>query len=169
MKDSFKDGWPPLRRPAPPMPPPPAAPESRKPRFKLTTQKIKVAERDVVKQCLTFLALHGWVAHRLPVGKLKSPAGGWITLYPEGTPDYLCAHRAYPAFYLETKRPGEKATMAQTVTHNEKRIVWGLKTVVVDSVDQLAVWLIEQFPDRQPLLMKGHHDTGPVTADPISL
>lgn len=104
--------------------------------FRLRPPKIKLVENDVERQCLDVLRLRGFNPIRLQSGKLKTPDGRWVTIGEVGIPDY-----AIPQFFLETKRPGGRLSEAQQTKIFELEKCWGLETVIVESVDELILWL----------------------------
>jgi hypothetical protein len=100
-----------------------------------------LVENDVEKTCLDALRWRHWRPERLHSGTFKSLDGNrFIKGHPKGTPDYVVTHAAYPAFYLEVKRPGEVPTPEQEQKHVELRLDC-LAVVTVDSYEALMEWL----------------------------
>jgi hypothetical protein len=106
----------------------------------LRRQELK--ETDVIKACLDLLDVRGWVHHRLHCGRFWTiPDKRVITMNPAGTPDFLCAHPRYPAFYMETKRPRGALTAVQ-----EFKKIWiersqHLCVIKIDNPYALKQWL----------------------------
>lgn len=113
-------------------------------KFRLKPPKLpQLTENDVERQVLDALRWRQWRPERLQVGKCKSLDGRrFLTLHPEGTPDYVVTHALYPAFYLEVKRPGGSARPGQLQVRAELGL-YGLAVVMVDGFEPLLVWLAE--------------------------
>lgn len=109
--------------------------------FRLTHPAPKLTENHVERACLDFLAMRGWKTHRLHCGRARFRDGSWVTLEPEGTPDWIAIHPQHPGFYLETKRPGKSISPGQNFKHTELRIGYRLQVVTADSVEVLIEWL----------------------------
>ena len=117
--------------------------------YKLTPYKPPPPkECEVVDECLQLLALKGWRTHRLHCGRAQFPGGRWVTLEPQGTPDWLVVCSGRPAFYLEVKRPGKRATAVQLTMHRMLRDGYQMKIAVVDGAAMLGVWLEKNYPNR---------------------
>ena len=111
------------------------------PRFRLRSPRLKVVENDVERACCDLLALRGYKVHRLHCGRAQFPDGRWVTLEEEGMPDWLVVHPLYPAFYVETKRPGAELSPAQAWMHRVLIHGWRLRVAVIDDPAELAEWL----------------------------
>ena len=113
-------------------------------RFSLTAPKVpKLKEKGVAEACCNYLLLRGWWPQRLQVAKVQLPDGRWFVAGEKGDPDYVVIHVRYPAFYMETKRPGGKRSPAQVQKHYEMTAAYKLTVVTIDSVERLASWLME--------------------------
>ena len=112
--------------------------------FRLKPPKpARLVENDVEAQCLDALRWRHWRPERLHAGTVKSLDGRrYIKLHDRGTPDYVVTHAKYPAFYLETKRPGKTPSPEQERKHQELRL-FGLAVVAVDGYEALIAWLNE--------------------------
>jgi hypothetical protein len=108
--------------------------------FRLKSQKLELSENDVEEQCIGLLGLRGYKVIRLHVGRFQTIKGGWVTIGEPGLPDYVAVHKKHPAFFLEVKRPGKKASPEQERKHCELRIQ-GLPVTTADSVTGLKEWL----------------------------
>lgn len=107
------------------------------PAFRLNGGKIQLSENDVEKQCLDLLRLYGQNAIRLHAGTFVSLDGKrHVKGVETGTPDYCV-----PAYYVETKRPGKRATPEQERKIWELKKFWGLDTAVVSDPDELLEFL----------------------------
>lgn len=111
-----------------------------RPRFRLTSQVVRLSENDVERACCDFLRVRGYWIIRQHVGRARYSSGQWVTLCETGTPDYATQHRLYPGFQFEVKRPGAKPTPEQLRKHLELRSN-GLAVVVVDNAAALIDWL----------------------------
>src|SRR5215475_9052652 len=112
------------------------------PRFRLTSEKIRLSENDVERSCLDLLRLKGYRPQRLQVGRFKTSDGRWINVGEPGIPDYCV-----PRFYVETKAPGHSLSEIQQVRIMELERSWNVPVAVVDSVEALARWL-EEFEQK---------------------
>jgi hypothetical protein len=108
--------------------------------FKLTA--LQLNENDIEAACLDVLRVRLWKAFRLQSGTFRSAdLKRWIKGEPKGTPDYLVAHKRYPAFLLETKRPGGKLSEIQEYRVWEIQLGYGLAFFKADSARELGRWL----------------------------
>lgn len=108
--------------------------------FKLRPDgKIQLSENDVRNACLDLLRVNGWWPIRQHVGKFRAPDGGFITIGETGDPDYVVIKP--PSFFVEFKRPGGKLSEAQLRRHCQLEKFYGLRTIVVASVEELDDWL----------------------------
>lgn len=113
----------------------------RGPRFQLKGDRIQLSENDVRNACLDVLRAHGWWPIRQHVG-VFCPIGRpteVVTIGTKGDPDYLVVRA--PSFFMETKRPGGRLSDDQRRRIDQLQQFYGLKTVVVESVEQLIEWL----------------------------
>ena len=104
---------------------------------------LQPSENCVEAAVLTYLRLRGWLVKRQHVIRVKSASGNWITIGERGDPDYLALHSRWPAFAIETKRPGARAAAHQVAKHDEFRLVWRIPVVVADSLEMLKAFLAE--------------------------
>jgi len=104
---------------------------------------LQPSENHIEDAVLAYLRLRGWLVKRQHVIRVKAASGCWITIGERGDPDYLALHSRFPAFALETKRPGRKADAHQLAKHNEYQFVWKIPVVVADSLDALKTFLAE--------------------------
>jgi hypothetical protein len=116
-------------------------------------------ENDVEAQCLQVLRLRQYQPERLHSGTFKSLDGRrFIKGHEKGTPDYVVTHALYPAFYMETKRPGEGCSSDQERRHIELAID-GLAVVTVAGYEQLLAWVAQHEQHaraRWRILLEGH-------------
>ena len=111
-------------------------------RFKLTSGKIELSEKDVIQQCLDLLRCRGYWPQRNPVGRMRSLDGKRIMEFgPPGIPDYTAIHGEHPAFFIEFKRPGRKLRPAQRLRFAEIQQAYGLAAVRIDSLEGLVEYL----------------------------
>jgi hypothetical protein len=114
-----------------------------KPRFRLTSQKIELAEADVVKACVSLLQHHGYYPVRMPTGLYRTLDGQrMVPVGTPGFPDYVI-----PAFCVEFKRPGGVLSPDQERKIEELRY-WDLEVAVVDSAEAMVEWLAKRGPKR---------------------
>lgn len=112
--------------------------------FALTSPKVKLLEKDVIKQCLDLLEYRQWWVKRNPVGKYRhAVTGNWAEFGPPGIPDYLAVHEVYPAFFIEFKRPGGKLRPTQLSEFRILQTSFRLAAVKVDSLEALKEFLRE--------------------------
>jgi len=103
---------------------------------------IRLSERDIEKQLVDYLRLHGWNVHRLEADLWRSKRGA--AREEVGTPDFICLRRAswyendrsVRAFYLEVKRPGGKLRPSQEFWIGYAR-ARGWCVIVADSLESL--------------------------------
>jgi len=115
--------------------------------WKLTGQKVKVAEKDVVKAVKQLLGWHHYLPIRIHCGGCTMPDGTWTTLAPEGTPDFVVLDPIRPAFFWEAKAPRGRLSPAQIRRQEELRIAQ-FQVVTVHSVEEMERWLEEH--ERSP-------------------
>ena len=114
------------------------------PLFDLKPAKLPaIRENHVENAVLTFLRLRGWLVKRQHVVRFQSRSGNWITIGERGDPDYVALHERWPAFALETKRPGAHATPHQIAKHDEYQHVWRIPVVVANSLEAIRTFLAE--------------------------
>lgn len=114
------------------------------PLFDLKAAKLPaIHENHVEDAVLKFLRLRGWLVKRQHVVRFQSRSGNWITIGERGDPDYIALHSRWPAFALETKRPGRRADPHQLAKHDEYQFIWKIPVVVVDSLEALRTFLAE--------------------------
>lgn len=101
----------------------------------------KLSENDVERQCLDLLRVRGWYVIRLQTGLFKTADNRWIKVGTKGMPDYVAIHPRYPAFLLETKRPGKALREEQAKLHWELTQAYRLAVVTIDGVERLTPWL----------------------------
>lgn len=118
-------------------------------RFALTTYRPKLSENDVERACLDLLRVRGYYPIRLQSGRFKTVDDRWITIGEKGIPDYILAHRIYPAFLLETKRPKGERSEEQRKKHFELTVAYRLAVATVDRVEILGPWLNEHEAKAQ--------------------
>jgi hypothetical protein len=111
--------------------------------FRLTSEPApRFTEAEVIDRCKILLARRGYYLHRNPVGKYRhASSGNFAEFGPAGIPDYLAIHRMYPAFFLEFKRPGAKLREVQRTKFGEIQIGYRLAAVMVDSVEELQLFM----------------------------
>ena len=108
--------------------------------YKLTA--LRLNENDIEKACKDVLKIRGWYAVRIHCGRFRSPdLKRWLTGEPPGTPDYFVAHELYPAFLLETKRPGTQLTDIQRYRVWEIQQGYRIAFFKADSAHALSLWL----------------------------
>jgi hypothetical protein len=103
---------------------------------------LRLSERDIEKQLVDYLRLHGWHVHRLEADLWRSKRAS--AREEVGTPDFICLRRAswyeedrsVRAFYLEVKRPGGKLRPSQEFWIGYAR-ARGWCVIVADSLDSL--------------------------------
>ena len=120
---------------------------SKNPQFRLKSPQLRLSENDVESACLDLARLRGWWPIRLHAGLFRSPdARRWIRGVEKGTPDYILVKA--PSFFLETKRPGGELSPEQRQKIFELEKFYGLKTLVVEGVEELIDWLdlLERSP-----------------------
>lgn len=124
--------------------------------FRLTSPKIQLSENDVERAVMDLLRWHHRYPVRLQSGKflhadravieacrrVRVPVR-WATIGEPGLPDYCI-----PELFIETKRPGGKLSPEQEAKIIELRDHWGLETLVIADVDELARWL-EKWHEKQ--------------------
>jgi len=113
----------------------------------------RLNENDVEAQVLQMLRYRQYRPERLQVGLYKTLDGRYQEGHPTGTPDYVCTHELYPAFYLEVKRPGGKASPEQVRKHIELRLN-RLAVIVIDGIDPLLKWLAQHEGNARKLWQK---------------
>jgi hypothetical protein len=104
---------------------------------------LKLTEDDIEEQVIKFLGFRGWLVKRQHVIRVKSQSGNWITIGERGDPDYIALHSRFPAFAIETKRPGRHADPHQLAKHDEYQFVWKIPVAVIDSLEALRAFLAE--------------------------
>jgi hypothetical protein len=116
---------------------------TRRNRFRLTPPKApKLREDDVEKACLDLLAWRGWYVIRLQVGRFRTLDGLRVmTVGKKGLPDYVAVHERYPAFFMETKAPGEDLSADQIKTTWAITTAYKITVVKIDRVEDLIPWL----------------------------
>jgi hypothetical protein len=112
-------------------------------RYRLQSPKpCRPKEKELAKDVCAFLLRRGWYPLRQQTGLFKSFDGRRIIPVGfEGLPDYVVMHEIYPAFFIETKRPGAKPSDVQQRRAWELRTAYKLAVTTADSVDGLRVWL----------------------------
>lgn len=118
-------------------------------KFRLTSQKIQLSEKDVAKACLDLLRAKQYQPQRIMAGRYIMPdrevleacrqcgvTPRWETVGERGIPDY-----AIPAWFMEVKRPGGALSREQELKIMDLERTWGLPVAVVESVDELIEWL----------------------------
>lgn len=109
-------------------------------RFRLKAQRVQLLENDVEKAALDLLRYRGWWPIRLHAGLFRSWDGKRaIHGLEKGTPDYVVVRS--PAFFMETKRPGGILSDEQKAMIDRLERFNGLKTIVVEGVEELVAWL----------------------------
>ena len=108
-------------------------------RFRLTGPKLKLSENDVERACLDVLRYRRLFPLRQNSGRFKTADGRWITIGVPGIPDYVI-----PKFFVEVKRPGGILSDVQRAKIYELDRWWDLKTIVVESVEDLIECLEER-------------------------
>ena len=106
-------------------------------RFRLTSPRVKVKERDVKRACLDILRYRGFLPIPLTVGLFKTPDGRYVRIGEPGLPDVVVAR-----FFVELKRPGGELSSEQVAKIREFEC-YGVPTVVPDSPEALVAWLAE--------------------------
>ena len=120
--------------------------------FDLTSPpKIKLSEKDVVKQCLDYVRARGYYPVRLQVGRFilpdKEVVEGltrlgipfrWDTVGEKGLPDYVCVKRD---FFLEVKAPGKKPSTDQIKKAFELEAAHRIQVATIDKFERLPPWL----------------------------
>jgi hypothetical protein len=114
--------------------------------FQLKAPQLKISENDVRSACLQVLQLQGWWPVRQHVGRFQTPGKNWINVGVPGDPDYAIIKA--PGFFLETKRPGGTLSDVQMTRIRQLKVLSGMDTVVVESVEQLMEWLTQR--ERSP-------------------
>lgn len=117
--------------------------------FRLTSQKIQLSEKDVVKQCLDLLRWKHYQPQRIMAGRFIMPdrevleacrkcgvKPRWETVGEPGIPDYVI-----PGWFMEVKRPGGKLSREQQLKIMDLERTWHLPVAVVESLDELIEWL----------------------------
>ena len=109
-------------------------------RFRLTPDgRIQLSENDVRAACLDLLRARNWWPIRQHVGRVRTPDGGWISIGEAGDPDYAAIRQ--PSFFIEFKRPNGKLSKVQRKRIEVLKRCYGLDTMVIASVEDLAEWL----------------------------
>jgi hypothetical protein len=99
-------------------------------------------ENDIEKACLDLLAIRQYFVVRIHCGTFRSAdCKRWLKGADKGTPDYIAAHALYPAFLLETKRPGAALGPDQVFRVREIQVGYRIAFVKADSARELRVWL----------------------------
>lgn len=75
-------------------------------------QNITRTETDIKKEITSYLRNRGYTVHRMNSGKVKVK-NGWLELCEKGTPDLLVLGKDKFIMWIETKKPGEKASQDQ--------------------------------------------------------
>jgi len=103
---------------------------------------LPITENEVEKACLDLLGMRGWYAVRVLCGQfLTLDKKRRVSGPPRGTPDYICSHPLYPAFFLEAKRPGGKLEFSQKFQIEAIEQGYHIPCVVVDHWEALRDWL----------------------------
>lgn len=109
-------------------------------------ESLKQVEDDVEAACLGLLDRKGWYHVRCHCGTFRSAdLKRWLKGEPKGTPDYFCGHELHPAFFMETKAPGEQPSTVQILrmAHISGRYGYRIPCIVVHSINELADFLSE--------------------------
>lgn len=108
---------------------------------------MKLSERDVAAQIVTWLCVRGWIPYRKNVGVLRD--GERVTRFGKpGECDWLFVRpRSHPCGFaaceIEVKAPGKKPTQLQR-EYIATRNRLGIPATWVDSVTALQEWFGEQ-------------------------
>jgi len=115
-------------------------------RFRLRPDgAIQLSENDVEKACIQLLQYKHYYPIRLQSGLFPNPdklceacrsSAPRIRVGEPGIPDYVI-----PAFFLEVKAPGKKASDVQQEKIRSLKHYWSLETALVDRVEALLEWL----------------------------
>ncbi|HEY1242206.1 MAG TPA: hypothetical protein VGF16_16695 [Bryobacteraceae bacterium] len=113
--------------------------------FRLRSEKpYRPKENELAEDVCAFLLRRGWYPLRQPAGVYRTLDGRrCVTVGFKGLPDYVVMHSFYPAFFIETKRPGESPTDVQQRRAWELRVAYKLAVTTADSVEGLRLWLEE--------------------------
>jgi len=111
---------------------------------------VRLTEREVTNDCITWLRSMGWTCRRQHVGTFAPVSGGApITVGTPGECDWVCrkpatATTAY-LFELELKATGKKPRKDQH-EYMAKRIHQGFLATWADSLEMLKEWYDDTFP-----------------------
>lgn len=106
-------------------------------------KKLKFSENDVEKAIVGFLRAERWRVFRLHSGTLRGVKGGWVTLNPKGTADWLAVHGKLGHILFETKAPGEQPAPEQMefLLQADRD---GLTAAWFDSFELFKAWYAEE-------------------------
>lgn len=104
--------------------------------------RLRRNENSVERQCCDWLRVRHYYPIRLQSGLLRTRDDRLIRIGVAGLPDYVVIHPRFPAFFLETKRPGG------AMTPDQKTMAWklagyGLPVAKADDVAVLQAWVTE--------------------------
>jgi hypothetical protein len=103
--------------------------------------RVQLSERDVTKACLDALRWRKYYPVRQPVGLHKTWDDRPVSFNVRGDADYAVMHAVYRPLWLEFKRPGKRARKEQRERHEQLLSFYGIRTVVIASLDELLAWL----------------------------
>jgi hypothetical protein len=109
--------------------------------FQLRAPKFKLSESDIGKACNDLLRCRGYYVARQQSGLFKTPDNRPVRIGTPGMADYSVLHPYYPAFWLETKAPGKRATEQQQRWAWEMKNLWHLDVCTADRADHMLNWL----------------------------
>lgn len=131
-------------------------------RFRLTSDKIQLSEKDVVRACLDVLQWRHYWPIRQHVGRFLHADRAVIqacrearvplrfaTIGEPGDPDWAVMHARRPGFFMEMKRPGGKPEEGQQKRHAELALC-GFETPLIDSKEALDDFL-KQYEKAFPV------------------
>lgn len=99
-------------------------------------------ESAIAKTMRSFLERRNWKMLRQQSGVfLTLDQKRHVPVGEKGLPDYVCVHELYPAFFLETKRPGAKRSSEQVTKHWELEKQYHLTTLTTDRLEALVPWV----------------------------
>jgi hypothetical protein len=102
----------------------------------------ELSENDIRHACLDLLSSRNWKYHRMFCGPFWTYSKTQVLNgEPTGTPDYVCLHARYPAFYLETKRPRKELSREQVATRRVLELGYRLTVLKIDDPHELRLYL----------------------------
>ena len=116
------------------------------PRFRLNSPEFKLSENDVENAVLDFVRIKGYYPIRLQSGLFRTPdkSARFVRIGVKGLPDYICVHsdpkHPLPVFFMEVKGSDGRLDPDQ-ISKIAELEVYGFRTAVVSSVEELAAFL----------------------------